>query len=526
MNPRYLRFVLTAIAVVPFTSAANAEDIGTAFTFQGRLDKGIPPAPVNATCDFRFGLWDAPTGGNQIGTSPQTATGVSVNGSVFRTSIDFGASAINGTARWLAIEVKCPGNRDFVLRVPRVELTPVPYALRASQGMGPPGVVELTPTGQLILDNQLLFDPDNWTIAAITDEGTAPLTLESRNAGGDKTKLRIDDADSSFTFAGEVVLPPDQPLNTAGITPPPKLVLRLMTAEANAAGEFPGAGDGVSIAAFDFYGKTAVPLRLRGNVGIGLDEPSERLDVAGNIHASGTITSGGLAVTKSGDTVAVFNRTTNDGTIVSLRQGFIEEGTIAVSGTTVSYNAFTGSHYGWTDRVLSRGTLVVMTGENRRRYDDPGAEPIYGVAPSVAANDPKCLGAYLGLLEPAKAASMENPHQVMAVGNGDMWVVDTGKGIAPGDYLISSDAPGHAMLDDEIRFPVGYVVARAGEGVDWAKVSEAVDGRRHKRVSVFFESFERGSAVGLGKIVEQQQSRIEDLAKRLSELETAKGGAQ
>jgi len=167
-----------------------------------------------------------------------------------------------------------------------------------------------------------------------------------------------------------------------------------------------------------------------------------------------------------------------------------------------------------------------MTGENRRRYDDPGAEPIYGVAPSVAANDPKCLGAYLGLLEPAKAASMENPHQVMAVGNGDMWVVDTGKGIAPGDYLISSDAPGHAMLDDEIRFPVGYVVARAGEGVDWAKVSEAVDGRRHKRVSVFFESFERGSAVGLGKIVEQQQSRIEDLAKRLSELETAKGGAQ
>ena len=154
-----------------------------------------------------------------------------------------------------------------------------------------------------------------------------------------------------------------------------------------------------------------------------------------------------------------------------------------------------------------------MTADNRRRTDDPGAEPTYGIAPSTKANDPKCLGAYLGLLEPSKAAAMENPHQVMAVGNGDMWVVDTGRNIEPGQYLISSDLKGHAMLDDAERFPIGYVVARAGEGVDWAKVSEAVDGRKHARISVFFESFERGSAVGLGKIVEQQQARIEALER-------------
>jgi len=274
---------------------------------------------------------------------------------------------------------------------------------------------------------------------------------------------------------------------------------------------------------------------LGGNVGIGDTTPDARFDVEA-----------------SGATAAMFNRLTNDGTIIELQQAGTTEGTISVSGTTVSYNAFTGSHHAWTDERMERGTLVVMTGDNRRRTDDPGAEPTYGIAPSTKANDPQCLGAYLGLLEPAKPQTSENPHQVMAVGNGDMWVVDTGRNIDPGQYLISSDLKGHAMLDDAERFPVGYVVARAGEGVDWSKVSESVDasdqgslhshtvavtlkgvpaagvlpGRKHKRISVFFESFERGSAVGLGKIVEQQQARIEDLSKRLSELEAAKGGTQ
>jgi hypothetical protein len=47
------------------------------------------------------------------------------------------------------------------------------------------------------------------------------------------------------------------------------------------------------------------------------------------------------AFVTGGGTVVTFSRTTNDGTIVSLRQDGIEEGTISVSGTTVSYN---GAH--------------------------------------------------------------------------------------------------------------------------------------------------------------------------------------
>src|SRR3990167_7756628 len=66
------------LCIVLACSAARAADIGTAFTYQGFLEKGSPPAPVTDTCNFRFGLWNAAAGGNQQGASPQTVNGVSV----------------------------------------------------------------------------------------------------------------------------------------------------------------------------------------------------------------------------------------------------------------------------------------------------------------------------------------------------------------------------------------------------------------------------------------------------------------
>ena len=65
---------------------------------------------------------------------------------------------------------------------------------------------------------------------------------------------------------------------------------------------------------------------------------------------------------RNGNTVAYFNRNTNDGTIISLRQANTEEGTISVSGSTVSYNGFTGTHWSrFTDNstpTILRGTVL------------------------------------------------------------------------------------------------------------------------------------------------------------------------
>ena len=294
MNARYLRNILTAIAVLQFTSAANAADLGTGFTYQGQLKQG--GRPLSGTADFQFTLWDAagsgnpPTGGTQVG-EVQAVNALPVTAGLFTVTLnaggEFGNDAFNGSTRWLQVAVRYPTitSNSFTTLAPRQPITATPYALRAAQGVGPPGFLEVTPTGQLILTNRLLFDADNWTIAALTDEGTAPLTIESRNSSGDKTKLRIDDANSSVTIAGQL-----GPTNTAGITPPPKLVMRLMAAEVNTAGD--GTGAGVSIAAYDYYGETAVPLRLKGNVGIGSIAPTSKLSVDGSIYLKGLPTTG------------------------------------------------------------------------------------------------------------------------------------------------------------------------------------------------------------------------------------------
>jgi hypothetical protein len=238
-----------------------------------------------------------------------------------------------------------------------------------------------------------------------------------------------------------------------------------------------------------------------GNVGIGTQSPSARLEVWG-----------------SSTTPAIFNRLGNDGTLVSLKQDHSVVGSISVSGNTVSYNSFTGSHLGWSDEQPARGMLMTMTGENRITSGESNAETIYGMTTSSIVNDSKCFGAHLGLLEPTRPMSLDNPRLVMAVGNGDMWVVDTGRNLEPGDYLISSDVRGHAMLDDPEKFPIGYVVARVGQIVDWSKVAATVDGAKHQKISVFFENFERISPVAVARQVEIQQTQIDALYSEMTIL--------
>jgi len=79
----------------------RAADLGTAFTYQGFLENGSPAAPVDATCDFRFQMYDAAAGGNLKGTNPQDKAGVAVDAGVFTVNdLDFGSSAIARPDGW------------------------------------------------------------------------------------------------------------------------------------------------------------------------------------------------------------------------------------------------------------------------------------------------------------------------------------------------------------------------------------------------------------------------------------------
>lgn len=290
-----------------------------------------------------------------------------------------------------------------------------------------------------------------------------------------------------------------------------------------------GAAGTSSISVFDNSHPTApATMRFANNLALGkidfINAGIIRLaiDQAGNVGIGDATPNFQLDVEQSSNTAAAFNRTTTDGSVIAIQQDGITEGTISVAGGVVTYGTFTGSHFGWIDEVLERGELVTLTGLNRSYHDNPKSEIIYGIKRSTVANDPACLGSYLALQESTQPAGPENPHMIMAVGNGDMWVVDEGQDIRPGDYLISSSIPGHVMKDDPEKYPQGYIVARAAEPVNWASVGENIGGRKHKRISVLFESFVRSGSAHLTKIVEQQQKEIEELKAIVKSLVSEK----
>ncbi len=263
-----------------------------------------------------------------------------------------------------------------------------------------------------------------------------------------------------------------------------------------------------------------------GEVGIGTTNPTKKLHVIrspttqydGAIVGSSTTTNnsgffGAMAYDAGTTNYGVYahsNAISNtsplgvnrgaDGALVNFSSAGIVEGQISVTGTTVSYGAFTGVHYAQSEEEdLERGMLVTLTGENGTMHDIEGSELVHGVKKATIANDPKTMGAFLGLITPQNEFSRENPYQIMAVGNGDMWVADNGQNLKPGDYLISSDVAGHAMLDNG-EFDVSYVIARVSEPVDWNNVKEDVNGVKHKKIAVFFENF----------VINHKAERLED----------------
>lgn len=128
MNPTRVSISVMVLAVLAVTPhALNAQTpAGTAFTYQGQLKDG--GQPVTNTCAFDFALYDAASGGGQVGGTVST-NGVDVVGGLFTVSVDFGEGRFTGGARWMEIDVECSGDPVPSTLSPRQELTPAPYAL-------------------------------------------------------------------------------------------------------------------------------------------------------------------------------------------------------------------------------------------------------------------------------------------------------------------------------------------------------------------------------------------------------------
>ena len=125
--------VRVAAMVLSLSSAAAGAPLGSGFTYQGQLQDGTVPTTATS-CDFQFSLVDSLSGGAQIGAT-QAASSVPVSGGVFSVELngagEFGATAFDGSDRWLQIAVRCPsGGGSFSAPFsPLQKLSAAPNAL-------------------------------------------------------------------------------------------------------------------------------------------------------------------------------------------------------------------------------------------------------------------------------------------------------------------------------------------------------------------------------------------------------------
>jgi hypothetical protein len=131
----YSLFIMLALLASIHTVAAQ----GTAFTYQGRLNNAGGPA--NGTYDVTYKLWNALTGGGQVG-STFTVSGTVISNGLFTATLDFG-SVFNGSSYWLELAVRTNGAASYSTLSPRQEVTPTPYAVTAENVDG------LVPASQL-----------------------------------------------------------------------------------------------------------------------------------------------------------------------------------------------------------------------------------------------------------------------------------------------------------------------------------------------------------------------------------------
>ncbi len=464
--------VVTAQGPTPQAARMPSTSLGTAFTYQGQLKNN--GAPVNTTCDFQFGLWDASTLGAQVGTT-QTVSSVVVTNGLFTTPIDFGAGAFESSARFLAMAVKCGSSANYAALTPRQEVTMSPYAVYAANGpfWDQYGNSSTNPTYNFVgtTDAQsLVFKTNNAERMRILSNGNLGIgTTNPRskleiqgNWNGQFGALTLTGDKPTIRFSGGFVANHQQWIMHEGGNGPGNLEIDngneqgtiwnnvlSMTSDGNvgigttnpsgllnvngtswfqgdttplpaAAGKgialgYPNGADFGYLFAFD-YG-TFAPKNLLlnhpgGNVGIGTTNPTAKLDVAGTMASN----------------------------IVQIRGG---------SDLAEKFDASNAA-------VIEPGTLMVIDENNPGKLkpsDQPYDTKVAGVASGAGGVNPGLTLQQEGVMEGDTVVAIAGRVYVKADA--------TINPIKPGDLLTTSSIPGYAMKATDRERAQGAIIGKA-----------------------------------------------------------------
>ena len=146
--------IVVALLLLAASAPVLAQPLGTAFTYQGELrTSGVPTSGPH---DLRFRLYDAASGGNQVG-STICSDDIATSEGRFTIVLDFG-SQFSGQQRFLEIDVRadtglgCANGAGFITLAPRQPLTGAPnaiFALTAASASTASTAASATNAGQL-----------------------------------------------------------------------------------------------------------------------------------------------------------------------------------------------------------------------------------------------------------------------------------------------------------------------------------------------------------------------------------------
>src|SRR5687768_7012154 len=124
MKRNFVHVILALIITVSFSVSTSSQT--TEFVYQGSLNDG--GAPANGSYDFQFLLFDALSGGSQIGTT--IAQSMAVSAGSFNAKLNFG-SVFPGAERFLEIRVRLTGVQGFTILEPRQPINSTPYSVKS-----------------------------------------------------------------------------------------------------------------------------------------------------------------------------------------------------------------------------------------------------------------------------------------------------------------------------------------------------------------------------------------------------------
>jgi hypothetical protein len=292
--------------------------MGTVFTYQGRLIDANGPA--DGLYDFQFKLFDANVAGTQQGSTIDINDLDVIDGH-FVIELDFGSGIFDGAARWLDIGVRPGANTgSFTTLSPRIEMTPVPYALQTRgifvDNAYNVGIGTTNPSKKLEVDNGdiLVQGPDSFVAAgdqAVLYMGDTNHSIRSERGFG--LKLGTWGAQDGITLretTGNVGIGTTIPGARLDVVTAGGDAVRAVSPSGNGvSGENTSSGGGKGILGGGWYGvygqsdtghaihgKTTSgyagyfegKVSVNGYVGIGTTSPMWKLDVAGDLRVSGS----------------------------------------------------------------------------------------------------------------------------------------------------------------------------------------------------------------------------------------------